>query len=72
MERAIALQEKLTAFLMHKYNIPIENVVPHKKWSGKDCPSRLLYGLYGGWDGFIEKVKYYYDKNDNDFDVIFE
>ena len=72
MDRAIDLQAQLTAFLMHKYNIPIENVVPHKKWNGKDCPSRLLYGLYGGWDGFIDKIKEYYkeDFNPNKFNII--
>lgn len=72
MERAIDLQAHLTAFIMNKYNIPISNVVPHKKWSGKDCPSKLLFGLYGGWDGFIEKVKYYYENYTGDeFNIIF-
>lgn len=66
MERAIDLQARLTAFLMYKYNIPIKNVVPHKKWSGKDCPSRLLFGLYGGWTGFINKVQQYYDSYNDD------
>ena len=28
--------------LMKKYNVPAANVVPHKHWSGKDCPHKLL------------------------------
>ena len=63
-EVAIITQAKLTATLMDMYNIPIERVVPHKYWSGKECPSRLLAGMYGGWDGFIEKVQYYFDNKD--------
>lgn len=62
--KAISNQAKLTATLMHMYNIPIENVVPHKHWSGKECPARLLAGLYGGWDGFIAQVQNFYDSND--------
>lgn len=64
MCRAISIQAQLTATLMHLYQIPIENVVPHKYWSGKECPARLLAGMYGGWTGFIEMVKYYFDKKD--------
>lgn len=60
-EVAIMAQAKLAATLMHLYHIPIERVVPHKFWSGKECPSRLLAGMYGGWQGFIEKVQYYFD-----------
>ena len=61
---AISNQAKLTATLMHMYNIPIDHVVPHKHWSGKECPSRLLAGMYGGWDGFIAQVeKFYADHN---------
>lgn len=63
-EVAIKIQAKLTATLMHMYNIPIERVVPHKYWSGKECPARLLAGMHGGWDGFIEKVQYYFDNKD--------
>lgn len=72
MERAIDVQATLTAVLMHKYNISIENVVPHKYWSGKECPNRLLAGMYGGWEGFIERVKYHFDKKSEIEDIIFE
>lgn len=72
MERAIEIQAELTAVLMHKYNISIENVVPHKYWSGKECPARLMAGKYGGWEGFIERVKYHFDKKSEIKDIIFK
>lgn len=51
-ENAIAL----IVYLMNKHNIPIENVVPHQKWSGKYCPHKILdYG----WDKFIDKIRNY-------------
>lgn len=60
-EQAIANQARLAASLMKMYNIPIEHVVPHKYWSGKECPSRLLAGMYGwDWDKFIQTVYYYF------------
>ena len=60
-EKSVVIQAELTAKLMFKYNIPLENVVPHKYWNpDKNCPGCLLAGLYGGWDGFIEKVAYYF------------
>lgn len=39
--------------LMKEHNIPIENVVPHKKWSGKNCPRKIL----PTWSNFIAKIK---------------
>lgn len=63
-EVAIATQAKLAATLMYMYDIPLDHVVPHKYWSGKECPARLLAGMYGGWDGFIKKVKYFFDKHE--------
>ena len=48
---------ELTAMLMTKYNVPMENVVQHNHWSGKDCPRRIRAGEPYGWTAFIEKVK---------------
>ena len=46
---------------MFMYNIPIQNVVPHKFWSGKECPSRLLAGMYRWtWNRFIRTVTSYF------------
>lgn len=53
-ENAIAL----IAFLMEEHNIPIENVVPHQRWSGKYCPHIILNY---GWDKFIDKINDYLD-----------
>lgn len=33
---------RLIAALMYDLNIKIEKVVPHQKWTGKNCPSLLL------------------------------
>lgn len=34
--------------LMTEQGIPLANVVPHKRWSGKNCPRKLL----NRWDSF--------------------
>lgn len=61
---AIANQARLTATLMYLLDIPLTHVVPHKYWSEKECPSRLLAGMYGGWDGFIAQVNDFYSNHD--------
>lgn len=52
-ENAIGLVKKL----MKAYNIPIENVVQHYHWSGKDCPHELRLGNPYTWETFINKLK---------------
>lgn len=63
---ALHNQAKLTATLMSKWDIPIENVKPHRGLQWKytperedktPCPSRMLAGQYGGWKRFIYEVK---------------
>lgn len=44
---------ELIRYLMKTENIPLENVVPHKKWYAKNCPSRIL----PRWDAFILTIK---------------
>lgn len=64
-DKAIHNQAKLTATLMDMYKIPLEHVVPHKHWGGKECPARLLAGLYGwDWERFLDQVKKYFDEKD--------
>mgnify|MGYP005766255867 CR=1 FL=1 len=64
-EQAIKNQAQLTATLMYRYNIPLENVVPHKYWSGKECPARLLAGMYGwNWDEFLNTVMDFFESKD--------
>lgn len=52
-DKAVANAQSLIKQLMNKHNIPIENVVPHKHWSGKNCPRRLL----DTWDEFVAGIK---------------
>lgn len=44
----------LIVLIMKDLNIPIENVVPHQKWSGKYCPRVILNE---GWNLFINLIK---------------
>jgi len=44
---------ELIIYLMDTYDIPIENVVPHQRWSGKYCPHKILDE---GWDRFINDI----------------
>lgn len=58
---------ELVAHLMLKHNIPIERVVQHNHWSGKNCPTSLRQNVYGiTWNDFINKVKSQLNKNAND------
>lgn len=69
-DKAICNQAKLSATLMNMYNISLRNVVPHKYWNGKECPARLLAGLYGwNWELFINTVLIYYKEKDFFTDV---
>lgn len=55
---------ELTAYLMEKYNIPIENVIRHYDVTGKICPSPYVQQK-GEWDRFKNKLnKYIEDKED--------
>lgn len=52
-EKAKANAIALIEVLMKDLDIPIENVVPHRHWSGKYCPHRILDE---GWDKFVGKI----------------
>lgn len=43
----------LVNFLMDKYSIPLERVVQHNHWSGKDCPHNIRKE---GWEKFISLI----------------
>lgn len=69
-DKAIRNQARLTASIMSMYDIPINHVVPHKYWSGKECPARLLASLYDwNWDRFISTVQDYYQQMDFFMDI---
>ena len=56
--KAVQNAAELTNYLMNKYNIPIDNVVQHHKWSGKNCPAYLRSGNRGiTWGGFKNLLK---------------
>ena len=48
---------KLVRYLMDKHNIPVENIVQHNKWSGKNCPQMIREGKPYSWEMFISKVR---------------
>ncbi|WHX46106.1 peptidoglycan recognition protein family protein [Bacillus pumilus] len=47
-EKAVENAQWLIRQLMQDQGIPLTNVVPHKRWSGKQCPRKLL----NRWDSF--------------------
>lgn len=56
--KAVLNTADLVKYLMDKYNIPIDNVVQHYKWSGKNCPANLRNASKGiSWDGFKNLLK---------------
>ena len=71
-EGTVEKTAELTAWLMKKHNIPIDNVVPHQHWprirysdkldvGKKDCPHFLMDDGKPGakWKRFLEKVQSY-------------
>jgi len=49
----------LITFLLVATNKKPDIVVPHRKWSGKYCPARILDN---GWDSFMDEVVKDYNK----------
>jgi N-acetylmuramoyl-L-alanine amidase len=43
----------LVASLLTRHKLSVDRVVPHKKWSGKKCPSQIL----PYWDKFVQMVR---------------
>lgn len=73
--RAATLERtaKLTAVLMKKNRIPLQNVVPHYHWprrgrtpANKNCPHFLMDNGKPGakWRGFLRQVNYHYRRLD--------
>lgn len=54
--KAEANAAELVAHLLKQFNLPIDAVVQHNRWSGKDCP-RIIRHRPGGWDGFLAAVR---------------
>jgi N-acetylmuramoyl-L-alanine amidase len=51
--RAERSTQELVADLLRQFNLTFEAVVPHKKWSGKNCPRLLL----PRWDAFVAGIR---------------
>lgn len=47
---------ELAARLAVKHNIPLENIVQHNHWSGKNCPRQIRKGNPYSWSTFKSKV----------------
>jgi N-acetylmuramoyl-L-alanine amidase len=71
VQATIERTAKLTAVLMKKHGIPLNNVVPHYRWPrrgknppNKNCPHFLLDNGRPGrkWSAFQNKVNFYYRK----------
>ncbi|MCM3111087.1 DUF3597 family protein [Lederbergia lenta] len=57
-KKAVENAVELVKNLMIKHNIPLNKVVQHNHWSGKDCPHNLRNGYKGvNWNTFIDFVK---------------
>jgi N-acetylmuramoyl-L-alanine amidase CwlA len=57
-KKAVANAAELTKYLMSKYNISLDHVVQHNKWSGKNCPRHLRSGDKGiTWANFVEMLQ---------------
>ena len=51
-DKAVENAQRLIAKLIGKHGIPLDNVVPHKHWSGKNCPRKLL----NTWNQFKAQI----------------
>lgn len=51
-ERARANAASLVRLLMAEHGFPLDKVVQHNHWSGKDCP-KTIRATPGGWDAFL-------------------
>lgn len=54
-EKANEKAAQLVALLCFDHAIPLEGIVPHKFWTGKNCPELLL----SNWKAFVDKSAFY-------------
>ena len=52
LEKAKQNAAALVRLLMTEHGIPLERVVQHHHWNGKDCP-RTIRNTPGGWEAFL-------------------
>ena len=51
-EAAKANAAALVRLLMGEHGIPLDNVVQHNRWNGKDCP-KTIRATAGAWEAFL-------------------
>ena len=51
-EAAKANAATLVRLLMEEHGIPLDNVVQHNRWNGKDCP-KTIRATAGAWEAFL-------------------
>ena len=51
-EAAKANAAALVRLLMEEHGIPLDNVVQHNRWNGKDCP-KTIRATTGAWEAFL-------------------
>ncbi len=80
LNRTIDRTAKLTAYLMHKHNIPLANVKPHYHWPrrgvrtpNKNCPRFLLDNGRPGrkWQNYLNLVQSYYERSSKSESYVF-
>ncbi|CAH2714162.1 hypothetical protein BACCIP111895_01316 [Neobacillus rhizosphaerae] len=52
-EKTVSNTVEVVQYLMSRYIIPIDHIVPHKHWTGKNCPQNLLLR----WSSFIKSCQ---------------
>ena len=57
LEKAVNNAARLVAKIMVRRKIPLENIVPHHHWSGKNCPQGILAGKPVNWQDFLFLVE---------------
>ena len=51
-EQAKANAAALVRLLMERHDIPLDRVVQHNRWNGKDCP-KTIRATAGAWEAFL-------------------
>jgi N-acetylmuramoyl-L-alanine amidase len=52
-DKSMAHAIGLIAWILYKKNWSIDQVVPHKKWTGRNCPKNIL----PKWDKFLKDIE---------------
>lgn len=51
-QKAQSNAKELVRYLMQKWDIPLDRVVPHQHWSGKNCPRNIL----SNWKAWVQSI----------------